>query len=85
MNFKRTKEDHDEKYFLFSFEGEVENLIPAGTLEKILRRGETRGKPKSMADFWQTSREGQSLRETSLVTDILVTAKVISLPGDLIL
>lgn len=47
MNFKRTKEDHDEKNFLFSCEGEVENLILAGTLEKSLRREETQGKQRA--------------------------------------
>lgn len=42
MNFKRTKEDHYENnFFLFSCEGEVENLILAGTLVKNLRRGDT--------------------------------------------
>lgn len=47
MNFKKgkkKKEDHVEKNFLFSSEGEVANFILAEVLEKSLRRGETHGK-----------------------------------------
>lgn len=42
MYFEKTMDG--EKNFLFSCEGESENLILTGALENSLRRGETQGK-----------------------------------------
>lgn len=67
----------DEKNFLFSCEEESRNMILSGTLENSLRKGETQGKWRTDF-FWQTSKEGQGLREAPLVANN-------SVPDDLVL